>query len=380
MAAKYWVGRSAGPDNWNATGPTPWSNTDGGANNATAPTSTDDVIFNGNGAFGNSSSVINGTRTILSLTITAGYTATMTHNAVLTVAGNWTMNNTHTIAGSSSITISATSTITSNGQTWPNNMTWGSGAFTVTLVGNFTINGPLTITGQRTINATTLEILTCAGISLTQNVNGTASIILTGGTWTQTGGRIISNNLTLNGVTVSGIVLYESGTLTYISGTVTGSTLTISGGCTLDIGGVTWSTILLSSPSGTITLNSLLVANTLSQGQASCTFGGSFGFTVDTLSWTAISATTFTLQEGVTYTITSALTANTSRVGSIVTFTSSHGTNKAILTLQNGATCACLANFTRIDASGGRPIRAFNSTITDCVYIQGITDLKTMAA
>lgn len=44
MANKYWVGGGSST-NWDATGNTNWSDTDGGSNNATVPATTDDVFF-----------------------------------------------------------------------------------------------------------------------------------------------------------------------------------------------------------------------------------------------------------------------------------------------------------------------------------------------
>ena len=63
---------------------------------------------------------------------------------------------------------------------------------------------------------------------------------------------------------------------------------------------------------------------------------------------------------------------------SILTFTSDDGTIKAKLKLNQGATCNVLANFTRIDASGGRSINSFNGIITNCININSFNDLKTI--
>ena len=515
--AKYWVGRSAGPDNWNATGNTPWSDTDGGANNAVAPASGDDVIFNGNGAFGNSSSVINGTRTIRSLTITAGYTATMTHNAVLTIAGNWNYSGTYTIAGTANIGSSAAGTFTA-GQTWPNavvftvtgvrtlatNLTLGGGIsiavgpsitinstasetvtitggssslnalsgsalliftggsmsssantassirldgnvtignllkqggaityqsgtitcsgtvtcnngltldvnnnfsfnnlifqstgngtpFTLTLLSSASVSGLLTIrngtsgTAGVTLNGATYSITASGGLSVVQSMgNGSAKIILTGSTWS--GSSALLNDLDLQGnVTVSGSVAYGFGTLNYVSGTITttGVTLSLASTCTLDTDPVIWPTVTLTNTTAkTYTINSsFTVSGTLTLGTGATTiFAGTAGWTCGTLSHTGTSAATIALKEAITYTVTTLLSCFTTRTGSSLLFSSAHGSTKAILTLSWGATCRCKANFTRIDASGGRPIRSFNATLTDTLNCVSISDLKTMAA
>lgn len=506
-ASRYWVGGGSSA-NWSATANTNWSATSGGSNNATVPTSADDVTFDGVGTNGNTNSTISATITILSLNITTGYTATMTHNAVLTIAGNWTMSNTHTIAGTSAITLESTSiTITSNGQTWPNSLnirysiitlsgnftcsgnsnivignnqinktaseTWKSSGITntggnvsgtaeiiltggtwsstggtidnnlsfdgnvtvsgtvyyktgilkytsgtitttsstlntvgnctlntngitwnnvnitfsvITLTSNFTATGTTnSVTGTNQINKTASETWSTNGVSLnTGSLQGTSEIILTGGTWSSSG-SLISNNLTLNGnVTISGIVYYSGGTLKYTSGTITttGSTLSNVGGSgfTINTNGVTWNNVTLGAFAYTYTINSLLsISNTLTVGTAGATFAGTSGWTCATLLNAGTGSLTITLKDSNTYTITSLLDCYQSRVGSIVTFTSSSATIKSNLTLQNGASCKCLASFTRINAGAGRTINTFGGTITNCDNIRQFYDLSTVS-
>ena len=369
-ASRYWVGGGSST-NWNATTNTNWSGTSGGANNASVPTSVDDVIFD---AAGNTSSVISATITILSIFIDSAYTATMTHNAILTIAGNVTLGANYTIAGTSSITISAASTITSNGKIFPNNVSV-SGTNIKTLIGDFTIGGQLSFDGATTINSTTSEILFVNnGFSGFQSTVGTATIYLQGGTWG--GGAVIQNNLTLNGnVTISGTKSYRTGILKYLSGTITttGSTLSIGGTTTLDTFGITFNIVDLYI--GNITLNSKLVANTLLFSVQNLTFLGSFGFDTNNVIIQG-GGSTRTLVAGVTYIINSSLTGI---VLSIPNFTSSSTTLKAKLVLGYNAVCSVMANFTRIDASGGRTINAWNGTITDCINVNRYTDLQTVA-
>lgn len=262
-ASRYWVGGGASA-NWNATGNTNWGSSSGGTNNTSVPTSADDVIFDGAGTNGNTDSTISATITILSLTITTGYTSTMTHNAVLTIAGNWTYVNTYTIAGTSGITISATSTITSNGTTWSNNLTF-SGSNTKTLVGNLTVTGTFATSGgtsgSTVVNATTTETLTIGGLTVQGAISGTADIYLTGGTWSASSASpTVNSNLFINGnVTFSGNIYKSNNTLTYLSGTVTttGSTLNIGASTTLNTNGINWNNLTTTS-TNTITLTSNL--------------------------------------------------------------------------------------------------------------------------
>lgn len=375
MAAFYWIGGGAN-SNWNTVGN--WSATSGGGSNGSTPSSTSDVIFDGAGAGGNTSSTISANITILSLTFTSGYTATVTVNATLTVAGNFTDHTAHSWAGSSNMTISATSTITSNGKIWPNGVTF-TGTNTKTLSGNWVIGGTLTVNGTTTLNWTTNESLSCAGITMggAGASSGTAKIILTGGTWSGT--TVIQNNMDIQGnVTVSSGVAYNTGTLTSLSATVTtaGSTLTISASTTLNTAGVTWNNITIANTT-TVTINSLLtLTGTLTLNQSAITFAGTAGFTTATLTELSQSSRTITFNDGVTYTITTALNAFNSRTGSILTFTSDDATNLAIFDVKQGCVCNVLANFTRIDASPGRPILSFNGTITGCKNVFAYTDVK----
>lgn len=379
-ASRYWIG--GGTTNaWNSSPTTNWSATSGGTVRVAAPTSSDDVFFDGVGTNANTASTISATITVLSLTFTSGYTNTVTASATLTIAGNFTDNTAHSWAGSSSMTISATSTITSGGKTWPNGVTFSGTSTTKTLSGNWTISGALALSGTTalTLNWTTNETLSCVGITSTSpGVTGTAKIILTGGTWSGSGA--IQNNMDISGnVTVSGTVAYNTGTITYASGTptTTGSTLIIAASTTLNTNGITWNNITISVNS-TQTINSLLTVSgtlTINSGQ-SITFAGSSGFTVATFTCSNLSVNTHTFKAGVTYTITTALNAFTSRTGSILTFTSDDGTLTAALNLSQGASCNVLANFTRITNSG-RPIWTFNGTVTGCSGIFAFNDIGT---
>ena len=382
-AARYWVvGGSS--TNWNATGPTNWSATSGGVGNASVPGSADDVTFDGAGT-GNTAAVVSATITVLSFTVTGGYTSTITHNAVLTVAGNVTLNTSYTIAGSSAMTISATSTITSGGKTWPNAMTW-SGANTKTISGNLTVSGLLTVSSLTTLNQTGTDTLILAG-GLTNSsgaISGTARIKLTGGTWTGGASSAISNNLDFAGNITLGTNVSFGGvscTLTYISGTITttSSTLTLAGISTLNTNGITFNNITVGA-SIFCTINSLLTAtgNFTINAAVSPQFAGAYGFNVANLIINNVNAQTVTLNDAATYVITTSLEAYKSRVGAILTITSDHASNKAVLTLNQGASCNLLANLTRIDASGGRTIRTFNGTVTSCTNVQEFHDLQTI--
>lgn len=378
-ASRFWVGGGSN-NQWNSTPTSNFSATSGGSPGASNPSSSDDVKFDGVGANANGASTFTASTTILSLTF-SGYTNTITINTgqTITIAGNFTDDTNHgwTVTGSGKITISAASTITSGGKTFPGAVTF-TNTNTKTLSGNWVISGLLTFSGATTLNWTTNESISCSGITATASCSGTAKIILTGGTWS--GASVVSNNLDIQGnVTVSSSVFYQTGTLTYISGTVTttGSTLNINANTTLNTNGITWANITVAAAS-TITLNSLLtVSGILSTSNIAVTWAGTDGWTCGTFNSDATtSGGNQTFANGKTYTITTALTGFKSRVGSILLFTSDHASNRAIIIRQNGATCNLLANLTRIDASGGMPLNAFNGTITDCINCHSFTDVE----
>lgn len=268
-ASRYWVGGGASV-NWNATGNTNWGSVSGTKDNASVPTSADDVTFDGVGTTGNSNSTISATITILSLNITTGYTATMTHNGSLTIAGNWSFSNTYTLLGTLGITLSASSTITSNGKFWPNPLSLSGTNAIYTLNGNLTIGGSLISLSNSTINKTTNETITCNnGINVgNAAINGNAEIIFKGGTWygNSSSTIILNNNLTIDGnITVSGQVSYGVGILKYISGniTTTGSTLNIYSSCSIDSNNLLWNNVTSLGSTKTITLLSNLNINGL---------------------------------------------------------------------------------------------------------------------
>ena len=320
-----------------------------------------------------------------------GITGILTLNGNVTISGTVVYANgtikyvsgTVTTTGSTlSIRNTVTITFDTFGITWNNVSTSSSGA-TFTLQSNFICSGTFTTSsGNVTVNRTTAETFSIGGLNIASILGGTAEVILTGGTWSGSG--TVVSNFTLNGnSTISGSVSYRTGTLKYVSGTITttGSTLNLTFTCTLDTFGISWNNVTTSNTLYTYTINSLLsIGGTLTIGTGGSTFDGTAGFICSTLLNAGTGVITISLKDGNTYTVTSSLNCYQSRTGSIVTFTSSSATVKAILTLQNGAACNCLANFTRIDASQGRPIYTFNGTITNCDNIKAFNDLKTIAS
>jgi hypothetical protein len=361
--------QTGGGGNWNNTAS--WSL-------GTIPTSSDGHVATFDATSPNCT--LGGNRTCNNIDFT-GYTNTLTMGtSTLTVSGNMTFDTGMNISGTGTLVNNASATITSNGFAWPNQLNL-SGTNTKTFVGDFTCNGLLNFPsgGNPTLNKTTSEkIYAIGGLTLTSTPAGNMDVYLQGGTLQGAGS--FAFNLFLDGnVTVSGTIgLGNGSTITRISGTITttGSLLNIIGNTTFDTDGIAWNDVATpTGGGGTITINSTLTVNGTLTIRVNPSFDGTHGFVAHTLSHIAITAATVTLKEGITYTITSAFNCFSSRVGAIVLFTSSHASNKAILTLQNPAACNVLASFRRIDASAGRSITPFNGTITDCLNVISWNDL-----
>jgi len=374
MADRFWVGNGA-TTAWSATGPTNWSATSGGSNNASVPTSADNAIFNGTGATANGTSTISGTITVLSLNITAGFTGTIAHNATLTVNGSITLGANYTITGAQTLISGGTGTLTSNGRTWPNALTFSATAGTKTLADNWTVNGIFTNSGVNTLNGNNLFLN--GNLVVSNALTGTTNITLQGAASVWSGAAGLACNLTLAGtITIPGTANFQNKTLTCLTGTVNaaGSTLNTTGS-TFNTPGIEWNNIIITA-SGTITIQATLLAVSIatSTGQ-NVIFTGAAGFITETLNYPVTTTSgTMTFQEGIEYIITSAFTSYQSRMATLPTFTSSSGTNKTFITVRHGASCNLMGAFVRIDASGGRTIQAFDSAVTDCININAFSD------
>jgi hypothetical protein len=397
-ASRYWQKQNAS-FNWNATGPTNWGSASGVSDGASVPTSVDDVFFDGVGANGNINSTISATITVLSFTVTSGYTSTITHNAAvtLTVAGNFTDNTAHTwVVGNVSTSIlllSAASTITSGGKIFPGSATL-SGGNTKVFIGDWTINGLFTSSaGIQTLNKTTNEVFYCNGyFNSNSTTTGTITIRITGGNIsTQFSSPIISvNELILDGnITFGGTnytYAWSVANFKYVSGTISNAnlvTLAPNGGTyNWDLNPISFGTINLNFNQN-INLISKLNATTIAGSlNVALSFLGNFGFECSNFNFIIVNGNTITLKEGITYLVNSSFQLYA--YGNFTTTTSalisSSLTNKTFLILKNGATNISNARFTRINATGGRTINTWNGVVTDCINIRSFTDLQTVAS
>jgi hypothetical protein len=262
--ARYWVGGGSST-NWNATVPTNWSATSGGANDASVPDSTQAVFFDANSGVGISN--VSAAITIGSLD-TDAYLGTITHGAFNVSIGNATMGDlilgsgmTLTNAASSNCKITlrstkATANITTNGKVIRNlTINSAGGACTYTLQDNLTttstlavLSGTLTGNGKDATVGTSFTLtngIVNAGTGTWTTLNwvGSASANFNADTSTViiNGGQLQPDvvpyyNLTFSGaVTVNGALsdLEVSGTLSLSAGAVVtataGMTWTVTG-------------------------------------------------------------------------------------------------------------------------------------------------------
>ena len=255
---RYWVGTGS-TANWNATANTNWSTSSGGSNNASVPTTTDDVCFDANSPAG----TISASTAINSIDMT-GFTHTLTWNSsvALTIDGNGV---TAKLAGTVSFTgstgtiiftgTSGTTLFTSGGNT-PGGITVNGAGGTVQLQDNLSLNvsaGSITLTtgtldtNGKTVTAGTLSssnsntraltlgatdfklnnagtgtpwnIATSTNMTLTP---GSSTIEFTGtvGTKTFAGGGLTYNNIKLNDTNANNLTITGANTFNDI--TITG--------------------------------------------------------------------------------------------------------------------------------------------------------------
>jgi hypothetical protein len=231
VASRFWVG---GTGTWDGATTTNWSATSGGAGGASAPTSADDVFFDGNSGTGTATAT--SAAAAKSVTCT-GYTGTLTGGSI-TVSGNITLASTMTAGASLAFAMVATGTITSAGKT---------------IAGGFNISGS-------GITCTQADAINC----------GSGTLTLTQGTWNTgnfsvTAGVFSSNNSNTRTLTLgsSSIALTASGVSwnTAANGmTVTANTATVTlsgAGAFFTTSGIsTWNGLsVVFSGSGTATMN-----------------------------------------------------------------------------------------------------------------------------
>lgn len=265
MATKYWVG---GAGTWDLSSTTHWSNSSGGASGATAPTATDDVVFD---------SLSNATAyavTIASAFIGTATCSGTTLNVSAVTSGTLAVG--QTILGvavsTSNLSIPYATTITGFGT--------GSGG-----IGTYTISTSLSIVNGFTLyaNAPLCQNLTIAG-PLVGNVtfsgasalsiSGSFSLSATGITWSMTGSALMyfapngtSKTINSNGITLANYFVLDGTTDTW----TLSNALTFSGGAIVIQGG-TFTTANFNTTSSFFGSNSS-TAKTINLGSSTISMG-----------------------------------------------------------------------------------------------------------
>lgn len=293
------------------------------------------IVMNGTGTVSGAGYIGNDLEVNTSGTVTFSGTINL-GNSSRTVTLKYTAGSTTTT--SSTLNLGASCIFDTNGISW-NNLTQAT--YTITNNSAMTVTGTYSI-GSGSVNGSDVNLQ--GNLTITGNNAGTpsAKFVFNG-----TGAQAISGNFNFrnsvdvnksSGTLTIGSFGYGTGTFRRVAGTVdhTGSTLNLIATCTLDTSGITWDAVTVNT-TGTITINSLFSANTLTLPNTAATFAGTAGFTVGTLSnTTPTAARTYTLKNGVTYTVTSAFNlAGTSSFN--VTLQSSVASSYAIVNLQAGA-------------------------------------------
>jgi len=404
MAERHWVNGGVNLL-WSTTGN--WSLTEGGAGGQAVPTAAEDVFFDA----GSPDCTLNIQARVCKTLTASAYTNTLTFTYQLSVSGNITIGTNVKWSGTAKLIMLVAGTWTTNGNTIGVPITIGQfTAGTVTLADALTTSGDLqlingtsttfsgdfhitaatcTVSGSQTVilvhdvTITGLTIIADAnvvngfnwntgGLTLTNFLTGTTTIVLTGGTLSAAANKYFANPLVFAGdVAISGTIYVQpAGVISWQSGTINAgtSTLVCNGNCTFDTEGMSWYNITIANGSFTITLNSLLsVIGTLTLPGADTTFAGTAGFSVGTFLYPApVGYNTLTLVSGVTYTVTDYFNLKTTINYFYYIVASTPGT-KAFLTLNYGATQDGFRLApTDIDSSLGQAIYTQDGTITTC--------------
>lgn len=238
------------------------------------------------------------------------YLGTITFNFTLVTNGVLNLGaGLYTQAGVDGIQLNGTATLTSGGVTWSRLLKIGGASITYTLVGNWTSTGVVTFQGTGTTTLTSNTFNINGGLTQTGSGTyaGTTAIVFGGtGTWNNTVGGALRNNVTIAGaLTISGTVYYDTGIFTYSSGvvTTTGSTFRMEASTTLNTNGINWFNLQTGATAVVVTLSSnLTITGTFTCGGTSTSFilGGN-NLITSTANFAITSACTFTVPQNLTF-------------------------------------------------------------------------------
>ena len=240
MADRFWVGGGSAAS-WLATGPTNWSTTSGGANDASLPTSADLAIFDANSGTGNIQLTNGWGCGGLSISSLSGAMA-FTGGGVGTITGGMQLPATNfswSATGGITFDGSGTNTINTNGVTINGNVT-------INGTGSWTLQSALTL-GSNDNFIVTAGSLDTAGYAVScqlfnSSATATRSVTLGASVITVTGSGTAWNfstvtNLTFSGASAQIIATRSTGTGTFAGGGLSYGRVTKDGAGTLVISG-----------------------------------------------------------------------------------------------------------------------------------------------
>ncbi len=316
--------------------------------------------------------VLNGTLLLnhtTALSFTGAYNITAGAFSCTATVGTFTKSGNITITGDAALS-SATSTTFFGAFDFQAATCTVSGGQTVTIsAGTVNITG---LTTSSTINIFNGGTWNTGGLTTTGATTGTTLFNITGGTVTLTAAFSCSMTFDGNITWASQTNLYAASgtpTLTYSSGTITVGNSVLSTASSFTIIGMPLSSWILTAAQ-TVTINTTRVTctATLTLPNAAVTFAGTEGWTTNEFTNSALSATRITtFKEGIEYIITGNIwTDETDLPTEKHTWTSAHGTTRAIITLRLGANQNVgWIDPTRIDSSRGQAIYTFLGSIND---------------
>lgn len=329
-ASRYWRGTTSTSFN-NVNN---WSSTSGGAVGSSIPTTTDDATWDGGG---NNPCVVNINRTVISITVTTGFTSSMSINNSITLLATAAITLSNTMSaltglGTIGINVNGSASLTTNGKSI--DCTFRNSVGTLTVNDDVTFNGSYTNSGFNgyTTNGNNFYFygaVNCNGVGAV----GTTNFYLKNGS--SIGGTVrFGNPIYIDGnATLNSTLKLGGGTLTYVSGTPTISTVTINASQTLDLSGTTIPTLILSH----------------------------------------VTALNFTVTLNSDFNISSNFTNTSSTAANSFSFVSNVGGIQRKLTLQQGATMDLgFTNFTDINAGDGLTIWVWKPTLSNTNNIRSL--------
>lgn len=223
----YWVG---GSGTWNATDPTNWAATSGGAGGAGYPDSNSTVYFDSNSGAG-TVTIDGGVCNDFNISVGVSAITLAPTTSGLTIYGNATVSSTNaTISGSAAITFAATSskTVTSGGETFDCPVTFNGTGGTWVLQDNLTVGATRTTTltaGTLNLNNNTLStgLFSSSSIFARTLAFGTGGITVTAATTSTVWDTGTTSNLTITGTPVVTTTGAGATTKTINSGTLSGA-------------------------------------------------------------------------------------------------------------------------------------------------------------